>query len=88
MYYNLFLIIIFKKKFVQYLGETSSLESLEISKDLAIAIIWASFTFLLIVYLLNLFIGLLTNSIEIKDKRKYILAQKAEVSEEFVVTGC
>ncbi|PKY50325.1 hypothetical protein RhiirA4_466740 [Rhizophagus irregularis] len=31
------------------------------------------------IHLLNLFIGLLTNSIEIKDKGKYILAQKAEI---------
>ena len=44
-----------------------------------VSVLWMSFVFIIVIYMLNLFIGLLCDAIKEKDKRELILDQKAEV---------
>ncbi|CAG8500578.1 2041_t:CDS:2 [Paraglomus occultum] len=60
-------------------GDTSSLSGWNVLDTPAIAVLLASFSFFTVIYLMNLFIGLLCNAIEDCNERGAYLAQKAEV---------
>jgi len=65
-------------------GDYSSL----IILDTVIVTLWCTFVLLVVLYILNLFIGLLCDAIKEKDKRELILDQKAEVCSCVVSFNC
>ncbi|GBC29532.2 hypothetical protein GLOIN_2v1874127 [Rhizophagus irregularis DAOM 181602=DAOM 197198] len=68
--------------FAMYLlltGDSSALSNWSYLKNPPLAILTFSFSFLIVVYLMNLFIGLLNNAIEKDNNRVSYLMQKAEI---------
>ena len=51
----------------------------ETSENSTLAVLFVILTFIIVVYLMNLFIGLLSNAIEENNNRVSFLMQKAEV---------
>ncbi|CAJ0906828.1 9939_t:CDS:2 [Entrophospora sp. SA101] len=60
-------------------GDNSAFGPWPLQNDPYLAILVVIFSFIVVVYLMNLFIGLLSNEIEIYNKREAFLAQKAKM---------
>ncbi|GBC07473.1 hypothetical protein RclHR1_00750007 [Rhizophagus clarus] len=60
-------------------GNTNSLDSWDLNQNPTLVILWLSYSFVIAIYILNLFIGLLNNAIQEKYCRQYFLFQKAEI---------
>jgi hypothetical protein len=74
IYFNILLILIFL-----YLGDPSALSNWSYLKDPSLVILIVLFSLLIVVYLMNLFIGLLNNAIDKDNDRVSYLIQKAKV---------
>jgi len=62
------------------IGDLSSFSGWSIQSNPTLALLIVAFSFFTVIYLLNLFIGLLSNAINFYQERGSYLAQKAEVS--------
>ncbi|KAF0562121.1 transient receptor potential cation channel subfamily V member 4-like [Gigaspora margarita] len=64
-------------------GDNSSLSTWDYHTNRVLVLLMVAFSFFTVIYLLNLFIGLLSNAIEEYDNRAEFLIQKAEVTRNF-----
>jgi hypothetical protein len=82
-YFN-FLFFFFLRYFINVMlnliGDKNSLDAWSPKDNTIMVVLMVIFTFVIVVYLMNLFIGLLNNAIEEDNDRAFYLAQKAEVS--------
>ncbi|RIB30614.1 hypothetical protein C2G38_1626409 [Gigaspora rosea] len=77
--FNETVIIIITISFIELLGDTSSLAVWEYYNNITLVFLWITFSFFMVIYLLNLFIGLLNIAIQDNNSRILFLLQKAEV---------
>ncbi|CAB4399200.1 unnamed protein product [Rhizophagus irregularis] len=60
-------------------GDTGSLAQWVFRDNPTLVVLWISFSFFTVIYLLNLFIGLLNNEIQKSNDKSWFLVQKAEL---------
>ena len=61
------------------IGDSNSLSNWEYKDNPSMVVLMVLFSLIIAIYLMNLFIGLLTNSIEKEDNRSLYLLQKVKV---------
>src|SRR4051794_794472 len=64
---------------IKKIGDNSAFRPFQVQHDSYLTILVVTFSFIVVVYLMNLFIGLLSNEIENYDIGEAFLAQKAKI---------